>query len=144
MKTRVLACVCGVLAAWPLRGATAQSPILTPRDSALHALNRLAYGPRPGEVDRVAAAGAKQVRGPPDRDGQEPRDAVLPGQLGERGPWLDAAASHAAACPAAVRPAPDVRPPAAVRSGAGSDARRLAAPAGRRAHAEGHQRELRA
>src|SRR5881296_2834277 len=60
MKTRVLACVCGVLAAWPLRGATAQSPILTPRDSALHALNRLAYGPRPGEVDRVAAAGVMQ------------------------------------------------------------------------------------
>ena len=28
---------------------------LTPHDSALHALNRLAYGPRPGEVDRVAA-----------------------------------------------------------------------------------------
>jgi len=60
MKTRVLACVCGVLAAWPLRGATAQTPILTPRDSALHALNRLAYGPRPGEVDRVAAAGVMQ------------------------------------------------------------------------------------
>src|SRR5881409_3826030 len=57
MKTRVLACVCGVLAAWPLRGATAQTPILTPRDSALHALNRLAYGPRPGEVDRIAASG---------------------------------------------------------------------------------------
>ncbi|HKV71099.1 MAG TPA: DUF1800 family protein, partial [Gemmatimonadales bacterium] len=30
---------------------------LTPRDSALHALNRLAYGPRPGEVDRVAQMG---------------------------------------------------------------------------------------
>jgi len=30
---------------------------LSPRDSALHALNRLAYGPRPGEVDRVAALG---------------------------------------------------------------------------------------
>src|SRR2546422_5960690 len=29
----------------------------SPRDSALHALNRLAYGPRPGEVDRIAAAG---------------------------------------------------------------------------------------
>src|SRR5216110_3687950 len=33
---------------------------LSPRDSALHALNRLAYGPRPGEVDRVAAAGVMQ------------------------------------------------------------------------------------
>ena len=30
---------------------------LTPHDSALHALNRLAYGPRPGEPDRVAAMG---------------------------------------------------------------------------------------
>ncbi|HEU5262774.1 MAG TPA: DUF1800 domain-containing protein [Gemmatimonadales bacterium] len=31
--------------------------MLASRDSALHALNRLAYGPRPGEVDRVAAQG---------------------------------------------------------------------------------------
>ncbi len=30
---------------------------LTPRDSALHALNRLAYGPGPGEVEQVAAMG---------------------------------------------------------------------------------------
>ena len=30
---------------------------LTNRDSALHALNRLAFGPRPGDVDRVARAG---------------------------------------------------------------------------------------
>src|SRR5438093_1342110 len=30
---------------------------LSPHDSALHVLNRLAYGPRPGEVDRVAADG---------------------------------------------------------------------------------------
>jgi uncharacterized protein (DUF1800 family) len=34
-----------------------QDSALTPRDSALHVLNRLAYGPRPGEVDRVAALG---------------------------------------------------------------------------------------
>jgi uncharacterized protein (DUF1800 family) len=32
----------------------------SPRDSALHALNRLAYGPRPGEVDRVPVAGVMQ------------------------------------------------------------------------------------
>jgi len=31
--------------------------VLSPRDSALHALNRLAYGPRPGEIDRVARIG---------------------------------------------------------------------------------------
>src|SRR6266849_3314703 len=36
-------------------GAAPSPP--SPRDSALHALNRLAYGPRPGEVDRVAALG---------------------------------------------------------------------------------------
>src|SRR5882672_2647778 len=30
---------------------------LSPRDSALHALNRLAYGPRPGDVDSVARTG---------------------------------------------------------------------------------------
>src|SRR2546430_17068084 len=30
---------------------------LTPQDSAFHVLNRLAYGPRPGDVPRVAAEG---------------------------------------------------------------------------------------
>ena len=32
-------------------------PSLTPRDSAFHALNRLAYGARPGEADSVAKVG---------------------------------------------------------------------------------------
>ncbi len=41
----------------PRRAAAAQQPALSARDSALHVLNRLAYGPRPGEVARVAAAG---------------------------------------------------------------------------------------
>ena len=36
---------------------TAAPAALTPRDSALHALNRLAYGPRPGDVIRVAQMG---------------------------------------------------------------------------------------
>src|SRR2546430_11088557 len=40
----------------PLQSPTRPTP-LTPRDSAFHALNRLAYGPRPGEVPRVAAEG---------------------------------------------------------------------------------------
>ncbi|HLQ59607.1 MAG TPA: DUF1800 domain-containing protein [Gemmatimonadales bacterium] len=35
----------------------AQMPALTPRDSAFHALNRLAYGARPGEADSVAQFG---------------------------------------------------------------------------------------
>src|SRR5919201_2992078 len=33
------------------------APAMTSRDSALHVLNRLAYGPRPGEVDSVARFG---------------------------------------------------------------------------------------
>jgi uncharacterized protein (DUF1800 family) len=37
--------------------ALAVPQALTPRDSALHVLNRLAYGPRPGEVDSVARTG---------------------------------------------------------------------------------------
>src|SRR5213594_2631190 len=41
----------------PPRSALRQLPALTPHDSALHALDRLAYGPRPGEVDAVAAGG---------------------------------------------------------------------------------------
>src|SRR5437660_9939838 len=57
MQTRTLVCLCGALAAWPLVEASAQAPALTRRDAALHALNRLAYGRRPGEVDRVAADG---------------------------------------------------------------------------------------
>ncbi|MGH7568605.1 MAG: DUF1800 domain-containing protein [Gemmatimonadales bacterium] len=38
-------------------GGSAAGQSLTARDSALHALNRLAYGPRPGEVERVAQQG---------------------------------------------------------------------------------------
>src|SRR5216117_2455043 len=49
---------------------------LSPRDSALHALNRLAYGPRPGDVDRIAAAGvARWIERQLDPDGID--DAAL-------------------------------------------------------------------
>src|SRR3989454_465073 len=55
MKTRIVA---SLLAAGLLPvGIGAQQGPLTPQDSALHALNRLAYGPRPGDVPRVAAEG---------------------------------------------------------------------------------------
>jgi uncharacterized protein (DUF1800 family) len=71
MKYRVLACL-GCFMIRPLIGPQHVAPRhvvgpafadtvtrteLSPHDSALHALNRLAYGPRPGEVDRVAAEG---------------------------------------------------------------------------------------
>ena len=56
MKYRTLACLVAAILS-PSLGRAQQAPVLTPTDSALHALNRLAYGPRPGEVDRVAAEG---------------------------------------------------------------------------------------
>ena len=46
----------GAQHAAPLQSAP-PGPAVTPQDSAFHALNRLAYGPRPGDVQRVAADG---------------------------------------------------------------------------------------
>ncbi|HXI34357.1 MAG TPA: DUF1800 domain-containing protein [Gemmatimonadales bacterium] len=54
MRT-LIAVLVAILASQPSDRLAAQR--LSPRDSALHALNRLAYGPRPGDVDRVAAMG---------------------------------------------------------------------------------------
>jgi uncharacterized protein (DUF1800 family) len=79
MRTRTLAYVCGTLTAFAPAGARAQAPILTARDSALHALNRLAYGPRPGEVDRVAADGVMRWI-----DGQLSPRKIDDGPLAER------------------------------------------------------------
>src|SRR5207248_5975708 len=58
MKTRVLLFISTIAAqaVGAQHAAPLQSP-LSPRDSASHALNRLAYGPRPGEIERVARAG---------------------------------------------------------------------------------------
>ena len=49
-----------LIASLCLLTAQAPSPGLTPRDSAFHALNRLAYGARPGEADSVARFGVMQ------------------------------------------------------------------------------------
>ncbi|MGH7675067.1 MAG: DUF1800 family protein, partial [Gemmatimonadales bacterium] len=56
MRHRLVATFVMLVAPAPCVAAQAPAP-LTPRDSALHALNRLAYGPRPGEVDEVSAMG---------------------------------------------------------------------------------------
>ena len=55
MKTLIVSSLL-TLTSMPVAVA-AQHAALTPRDSAFHALNRLAYGPRPGDVPRVAADG---------------------------------------------------------------------------------------
>src|SRR5438552_17946886 len=56
-------------------------PALTPHDSALHALDRLAYGPRPGEVDAVAAGGVMNWI-----DGQLSADQLDDRLVAERAP----------------------------------------------------------
>src|SRR3989442_16004249 len=70
MRNRIVACLATLVGAMVLGAArraapAARGPLLTPHDSALHALNRLTYGPRPGEVDRVAAPGALHWIHPP-------------------------------------------------------------------------------
>src|SRR5262252_5047778 len=48
------------IVALPLAAAEADAPAaLTERERALHLLNRLAFGPRPGDVDRVLALGVQ-------------------------------------------------------------------------------------
>src|SRR5690349_12725744 len=59
MKSLVLR-LTAIATLWsPAPGAQQAAP-LTPRDSASHALNRLGYGPRPGESERVARAGVRR------------------------------------------------------------------------------------
>src|SRR5690349_750234 len=53
MRTTSSICLVALLAAAPL-GAQAR---LTPADSARHALNRLGYGPTPGQVEAVVREG---------------------------------------------------------------------------------------
>src|SRR6266498_760204 len=68
MNSRVVAALLVLTAVPPLRNAergsggedTRRNTENAARDSALHALSRLAYGPRPGEVERVAAQGVLQ------------------------------------------------------------------------------------
>ncbi|HEX4601974.1 MAG TPA: DUF1800 domain-containing protein, partial [Gemmatimonadales bacterium] len=62
MTHRILSCLVVLMAAALATGARraappGDAPGLSARDSAYHALNRLAYGPRPGETERVAAGG---------------------------------------------------------------------------------------
>jgi uncharacterized protein (DUF1800 family) len=56
MRNRLVVSLLSTLLIPMSRGAM-RAQALSPHDSALHALNRLAYGPRPGEPDRVAAMG---------------------------------------------------------------------------------------
>src|SRR2546430_14477880 len=100
----------------PLQSPTRPTP-LPRRDWAFHARNRLAYGPRPGEVPRVAAEGVMRwidrqlsVDGIDDH-GLAERERQFPGlEYGRRHP----PALYSAA-PRQRRGAPARRPPPSAR-----------------------------
>lgn len=54
---RMLACGLALLAVTPLAAQEVETPPLNERERAAHVLSRLAYGPRPGEVDRLVEMG---------------------------------------------------------------------------------------
>jgi uncharacterized protein (DUF1800 family) len=69
-----------LLAALPLQAAT-----LEPAQQAAHVLNRLAFGPRPGDIERVAQMGVQRYI-----DSQlDPKSIPYPADLGERLALLD-------------------------------------------------------
>jgi uncharacterized protein (DUF1800 family) len=55
--TRVVVLVLAGALLFPSDRPAVRQSALTPRDSAFHVLNRLAYGPRPGDVDSVVRIG---------------------------------------------------------------------------------------
>lgn len=56
-RTVVMAVAALVAGAWTVTPGAAVERQLSPREQAAHVLNRLAFGPRPGDVDRVLAMG---------------------------------------------------------------------------------------
>jgi uncharacterized protein (DUF1800 family) len=70
------------------QAAHADAPVtLTPEQQAAHVLNRVAYGPRPGDIDRVAQMGVQRYI-----DSQlNPASIPIPAALSERLHALDAA-----------------------------------------------------
>src|SRR5260221_6288808 len=79
---RIPILVVPVVAGLLLTGVVAKDNRLTERERAMHALNRLAFGPRPGEIDRVVSDGLdvwidQQLH--PDRIPDRALDARLAG-----------------------------------------------------------------
>jgi uncharacterized protein (DUF1800 family) len=69
-----------------MASVTAHAAPLTPDQAAAHVLNRIAYGPKPGDIDRVAQMGLQRYI-----DAQLEAAAPLPPALTERLAGLDAA-----------------------------------------------------
>src|SRR5438045_2642404 len=67
---------------------TIKGPPLSDREKVVHVLNRLAFGPRPGQVDKVLAEGGWEKwvdqQLPPD----SVNDAALDDELPQKFPWV--------------------------------------------------------
>jgi uncharacterized protein (DUF1800 family) len=78
-----VAAIAGFVAASPCAMA---ADALTPQQAAAHVLNRIAYGPKPGDIERVASMGAQRYI-----DSQlQPESIPLPAPLADRLRALDA------------------------------------------------------
>ena len=84
MRTRSSLPVLGLLTGSLVFLAAAGADRLSERERAIHALDRLAFGPRPGDVDRVAAMGTDRwidAQLHPERVAEDPTlEARLPGR----------------------------------------------------------------
>jgi len=65
-----------------------KGPPLNDREKVIHVLSRLAFGPRPGEVDKVLAAGGWEKWVDQQLKPDAVEDAALDDELPQRYPWL--------------------------------------------------------
>ena len=61
---------------------------LTEREKVIHVLNRLSFGPRPGEVDKVLAEGGWEKWVDAQLEPEKVQDAALEDELPQRFPWV--------------------------------------------------------
>ena len=61
---------------------------LTEREKVIHVLNRLSFGPRPGEVDKVLAEGGWEKWVDQQLEPEKVQDAALEDELPQRFPWV--------------------------------------------------------
>jgi len=67
---------------------TIKGPPLTDREKVVHVLNRLAFGPRPGQVDKVLAEGGWEKWVDQQLAPDSVNDAALDDELPQKFPWV--------------------------------------------------------
>ena len=67
---------------------TLKGPPLNDREKVIHVLNRMSFGPRPGEVDKVLAGGGYEKWVEQQLKPDAIDDSALDDELAQRYPWL--------------------------------------------------------